>query len=340
MSVNVLFVGDAWLGSNARSMADGFALAGCRTVHVDTTAVSRPQKWSYSWFASRISGRRPRELQAEVLNAIGRARRDTRFDVAVCFKTIHIDQAELFAALEGIPLRVHYSADDVSNPYNTTSDYLAYESVWDLVVTTKRHNVPELLSRGVRDSLFVWSAYDPHWHYPSPLRSSSRFVAGFIGNRRPDRERLVVDLARRYGSEFRVDGPGWVANTSLKRSGAVVGRGAYAQSFSESVASAMANLLLLNSENRDAHTCRTFEIPAAGGLVVGARTDEHSELLEEGLEALYFDSEDELLAHIEWVRRNRSTAEAIAERGRVAIEAGHHTYEDRAREILRHLGCL
>lgn len=331
--MKVLFVGDRWMGSNARSLADGFSSRGHQTAHVDTTGVSRPARWSSDWFAARLRGERSRRSQREVIDQIRRFRSRVKFDMAICFKTIHIDQSELLSALEGIPVRFHYSADDVSNPYNLTPDYLEYEKAWDFIITTKRFNVDELRERGVREAHFIWSAYDPRWHYRAPRVDPHLYAAGFIGNRRLDREDLIARLSQSYKRRLRIEGPGWDRLPALERTGAVVGKGVYGQDFSSCVASIRANLLLLNSDNRDTHTCRSFELPAAGGLVVGIRTDEHMELFEDGRDALLFESEAELFDVLQRVDADEDYANAIAGRGYRAIVEGGNTYGDRADEI-------
>ena len=108
----------------------------------------------------------------------------------------------------------------------------------------------------------------------------------------------------------------------------------YGEHFSTAVASVTANLVLLNSDNRDTHTCRSLEVPAAGGLFVGERTDEHAALLTEGTECLLFSDEDELHQVLKWCRDHPDRATAIARSGHQRIVGGNHRYVDRAREII------
>jgi spore maturation protein CgeB len=100
------------------------------------------------------------------------------------------------------------------------------------------------------------------------------------------------------------------------------------------VASVTANLVLLNSDNRDTHTCRTFEVPAAGGLFVGERTDEHAALLDDGVECLLFSDADELHEHLRWCDERPDLACKVAELGHRRIVRGGHRYVDRAGQII------
>ncbi|MDH6676186.1 hypothetical protein M2284_000374 [Rhodococcus sp. LBL1] len=330
--MKILYIGDDWIGSNARSLADGFRQAGHDVVVVDSTSVSLPQRFSPAWLYSKIRGQRAPSSVDAVHGRIERTAHEFRPDMVFGFKTVHLDQRRLLETQAD--LHVHYSPDDVSNPYNTSRQYLEFEHAWDLVVTTKQHNEAELLARGAKAAKFVMSAYDPAWHHLSARREPKRYLVGFVGNYRPDRRDITVTLAGHYGEQLLVRGPGWGRVPALRRTHASIGGPAYGEHFSAAIASVTANLVLLNSDNRDTHTCRSFEVPAAGGLFVGERTDEHAALLTEGRECLLFSSEAELHEILRWCERQPERARTIAEAGHRRITTGHHRYVDRAREIV------
>ncbi|WP_411374118.1 glycosyltransferase [Arthrobacter sp. MPF02] len=333
--MRILFVGDAWLGSNARSLANGFRAAGHTVLQVDTAPLNVPERWGAPWVYSKLKGEKSPQIISAIHNRIDRAVADFKPDILFCFKTIHLNQERLLS-LDGL-VRVHYSADDVSNPYNVTSAYLQFECEWDSVVTTKFHNVAELEARGARNVQYVMSAYDPALHHPVAQLADEQYNVGFLGNLRRDRIELIRMLAARYGSRFVVGGPGWRTDRVLRRSQASVQPGAYGEDFSYFVSAVRANLVLLNSDNRDAHTCRSFEVPAAGGLFVGERTDEHQLILDDDKEAFMFSSNDELMDVLEQIQSNPREAAQRAVRGFLRIRSSHHTYEDRARQIVNGL---
>lgn len=332
----VLFMGDRWLGSNARSMANGFRAAGAEVIQVDTTRVSRPPRLSPSWTYLKMTRSRFPADRELVLRQMERYIRDHKPDILFGFKLIHLDQARILST--PVPVKVHYSADDVSNPANISDDYLRYEAKWDLIVTTKRHNIEEIQDRTGRAPLFVWSAYDAAWHHPVARTSSSAGRVSFIGNRRRDRVELIHALARKYGNRLRLAGPGWRSARELSGTKAVRRNGVYGQDFSEEVARASAHLVLLNSDNRDTHTCRSFEVPAAGGLFVGERTDEHEALIEDGVSGYLFDSLEELESILDRLAKSPTSAADIAWAGYRRVTSGKNDYRARATEILRHLG--
>lgn len=330
--MKILFVGDDWLGSNARSLADGFRQAGHDVVVVDSSPVTLPRRLTPSWTFAKATSRRAPWTTERLHDEIDSIATSFRPDMLFCYKMIHLDQDRLLTVPAA--LRVHYSADDMSNPYNTTPEYLAHEDRWHAVVTTKRHNVDEMVARGVKQVVFVLSAFDPAWHHPCATRTSRRYLVGFIGARRPDRTALLHDLARTHGGDMYLAGPGWRRDAALVRGATTVAGPSYGESLSIAIAPVRANLVLLNSDNRDTHTCRTFEVPAAGGLFVGERTVEHGSLLDDGSEALLFDSRDELDAILARCATHPDDVDRIARRGHRRILDSGHRYVDRAQEIV------
>ncbi|KXP01250.1 glycosyltransferase family protein [Tsukamurella pseudospumae] len=327
--MRILFAGDDWYGSNARSLANGFRRAGHDVDVVDTTPVTLPQRLSPAWWYAKRTGRRA----PGTVDAVHRALESRPApDLLFCYTAVHLDQERLLA----LPAarRVHYSADDVSHPVNTTPAYLAAEPGWDAIVTTKAHNVPELVARGARRVVHVLSAYDPAWHRPVPPRTARRYAAGFVGNARPDRVELLTGLARTQGEDFYLAGNGWRRRPGLRSTRATVRGPQYGTDLSAAIAAIGANLVLLNSDNRDTHTCRTFEVPAAGGLFVGPRTVEHAALLADGRDALLYDDPAEIDDIVARVAADPAAAARVAAAGHAAITRGGHTYEHRAREII------
>jgi hypothetical protein len=331
--VKILYIGDDWVGSNARSLADGFRQAGHEVVVVDSTPVTLPTRLSPPWVYAKFAHRRAPWAIADVHADIDRAAASFRPDLVFAFKAVHLDQRRLLE----VPARlhVHYSPDDVANPANVSPEYLAHEPNWDLIVTTKQHNVAELRDRGARAVTFVRSAYDPAWHYPAARRRTPPFQVGFIGVCRPDRRTEMTALARDFGDRMLIRGPGWRRIPELRTTRAVVGGPVYGPRYSAVIADITANLVLLNSGNRDTHTCRSFEVPAAGGLFVGERTDEHAELLRDTVECFLFSGAVELREILDWCARHPEKADAIAEAGYQRIAASGHRYVDRAREIIQ-----
>src|SRR5262249_55274062 len=91
---------------------------------------------------------------------------------------------------------------------------------------------------------------------------------------------------------------------------------------------------LLNQENRDLQTSRSFEIPACGGCMLAERTEEHRMHFEEDKEAVYFSTFEELRDKLRFYCAHDAARERIAAAGyRRAVESPYR-YLDRARFAL------
>jgi hypothetical protein len=137
--VKVLIVGDMRIGTNSRSVAEGYRAAGHEVRWIDIGVSTAPKKGSPLWFCvrqlQRVTPSENRRVQQELQQIVG----EFTPDVMLVIKAIHYNQLDLLSV--AVPVKIHLSFDDVSNPDNTSPAYLRHESAWDLIITTKRHNV-------------------------------------------------------------------------------------------------------------------------------------------------------------------------------------------------------
>ena len=332
-SISLVFVGTGTVGSNALSLFEGFKSTLKHSVLIDTSYFDSPGRYSfrrifrrispvlYGFFASEIVGQK---IQKEL-------RRNGQ-KLVIVFKGNYVNRA----TLERIKaLKVHYHPDDSSNPTNRTKTFSRAENCYDLHFTSKRHNVQEISERTGKSVFFIWYAYDDSLHFRISRASFVRpiYKVGFFGHMRPDRAALILEIAKKFGKDFTLTGYGWNSVPGLKDL-AEVNSALYGGALSTFVSTAPLQLGLLNSDNRDQHTARSFEIPAMGGLLLAEDTSEHREIFGQEGNVLYFKSTDELFAQIEWVYLNPEMAEDIADRGYIHITKNSNTWRDRSIEIL------
>lgn len=333
--MKVLVVGDMRSGSNSKSVAEGHRAVGHEVREIDTS-------WIFSGSRHLIQRLLVSKYRLSTAASNRRLERDISAisggwvpDVVLAIKTIYFKQELIL----GIPARyhVHLSFDDVSNPHNVSAAYLRSEPHWDLVLTTKRHNVSEISARGGCPA-FVWAAYDPRYHRAIVPFAHRKYDAGFIGAARPDRADLPQKLAQMFSGRAIVAGPRWdrfyrrpVQGVEMR--GAVMG-----DEYTKVANSIRMGLVLLNSENRDQHTNRSLEVPLAGQLVLAQDTQEHRELFTEGESALFFTDLDDALGKLDEMMSHQTRASQIASRGHDLIRSGRFTYADRALELEEMLG--
>ena len=69
----------------------------------------------------------------------------------------------------------------------------------------------------------------------------------------------------------------------------------YADDYARALTASRIGVGFLRQVCPDQHTTRTFEIPACGSLLLADRSEEHCSFFEEGVEAEFFGSEEELV---------------------------------------------
>ena len=234
---------------------------------------------------------------------------------------------------------LNYSGDDMFNPRNQSRQWRAGLRLYDLFVTTKRHNVSELREAGVRDVFHVEKAFDPLVHRPMPVTPEvrARFggEVGFIGWPEAERAASMLHLAR-CGVPVRIWGP-WGRLRPLHPNLRVEGRPLWSDDYASAISAFRINLCFLRKANRDRHTTRSVEIPACGGFMLAERTEEHLALFEEDREAAYFSSDDELHDKVRWFLAHEDERARIARAGRRRCWTGGYTYEQRLEQVFAHL---
>ena len=234
-------------------------------------------------------------------------------------------------------LLVSYAEDDMFLAHNRTRAYVKGLSCYDCVFTTKAPNVgpSELPAFGARRVIAVDKSYDPHVHFPVGVSEADveRYGAdvGFVGTFEAARARSLSYLAEN-GIAVRVWGNGWEA-WAARPPGLIIEDRAVVNTehdlaYTKSLCATRINLGFLRKLNRDTQTDRTMEIPACGAFMLAERSDDHLRLFEEGHEAAFFGSDDELLEKVRYYLGHEDERAAIARAGRQkCLDAGYSETE-------------
>ncbi len=220
---------------------------------------------------------------------------------------------------------VSYSDDDMFLNHNRTRAYVKGLGIYDCVFTTKARNrdACELPAMGARRVVLVDKAFDAHQHHPVEVgaRDSEDLGAdvAFIGTYERERARSLLFLAQN-GVRVRVWGNGWenpgAGHANLRIEGRAVVNTEADLRYTKAICATRINLGFLRKLNRDRHTDRSIEIPACAGFLLAERSEDHLRLFAEDREAVFFSSDEELLAKLRHYLAHETERAEIARAGR------------------------
>ena len=288
--------------------------------------------------AFRLLRRRPlayRRLNRDLLATVLRFRPD----VVVIVKGAFVAPQTLGHIKEKTgAVLVNYATDDPWNPRVNTPDLVRAIPYYDLYACTKRAIMPDVRAAGCPRVTFVPFGYKPSVHYPEKPATPEEHVrfdsdVVFIGTCDADRVAYLEALVKTLPDLcLHLYGGYWDRHPLLRRyyRGFALGR-----DYRLALGGAKIALNFVRRANRDGHVMRSFEIPACGGFMLAERTEEHLELLEEGKEAAYFGSPQELVDKVRYYLIRYQEREAIAWRGYLRVTRGGNTYKDRVTTIVQ-----
>lgn len=272
--------------------------------------------------------------------------RESRPDIIWLEKALFIYQGtlRLLKQLLPSPFLIHYSPDDQLNPDNQSRHYLNSISLYDLHVTTKTHNIQELRDLGARGVYFMDNSFCLDVHRPLSVSPSDRMrlggLVGFIGTYEEARAQSMLQLAK-AGIEIRILGDGWKCGNCLSHPNLhIKGRAVWADEYAMAICATDINLCFLRKVNRDRQTDRSIEIPACGGFMLAERTEEHLRLFEEGKEAEFFSSDEELLDKVRYYMEHEDERKLIARAGMERCLKSGYSNRERLTQLLNYVRTL
>jgi spore maturation protein CgeB len=308
--------------------------------------------WQARWLARQIQRRLERGSVVDRVNgAVLRAAREFRPDLVWAEKQEFL-RLETIDDLRKLGAKlVHFTPDPYFSLYwkRTRLMNLAIRA-FDILVYCKSYERQDYEALG-KPLIYMPLGYCDEVH--RPLRSTdSRWISevGFLGGWEPRRERLLQAVAA-CGAEVKFWGEHWdfvrdgkwslrryvilrqlagterfclQANPLLAR--AWQGREVYDDDYARALSGSRIGLGFLRTTCPDQHTTRTFEIPACGSLLLADRTTEHQEFFNEGKEAEFFGTAEELVDKVRFYCENDSARIAIAEAGYNRCIKGKYSY--------------
>ena len=345
--MRVLHAGTRKVGSTTQQRLAALRDLGHDVLSVDTDPPQVPAKPLF--FALRVSGKlyrttgltlfRPPDL-AGAKRQILEALQASAYDILWLDKALTIER-ETLAEVKRLQPEcriVGSSPDDMYQRHNQTRQFLEHLALYDVFFTTKSYNVRELRSLGCPRVEFVQNSYDPHTHRPWQLSDEERPAlggpVGFIGAYERERANSLTYLATHEVAVRVWGGPSWSRHPWRHPKLHVTARNLWADDYAKAISAFDVNLCFLRKINRDLQTTRSVEIPACGGFMLAERTDEHLALFEEGKEAEFFSSDEELLDKTRYYLAHEDERKRIAAAGRERCLKSGYSNHERLRAML------
>lgn len=315
--MKILFIGDLWKGSTALQRLNAMKeLHHCDQIDSTPEINSIWDKYlqmiviKLRWYLD-LAG-----LNDRILYQVS----NNKYDIVWIEKGMRVYPGTLKKIKQLLPACkiISFSPDDMHNPLNQSIWYNRSIGVYDLHVTTKSYNVPELKKLGAKKVFFVDKSFDPGIHRKMKLSSGDigkyGCDVGFIGSWEKDRFLHLLFLAQ-SGIKVTIRGETWKKYTQLHPNLVIIPKNEWAEEYAKVLNATKINLCFLKKLNRDLQTARSIEIPACGGFMLAERTEEHQRLFREDVEAVFFSSKEELVEKVRYYFNNDAEREKIALEG-------------------------
>jgi hypothetical protein len=300
-------------------------------VNADEAYRASPVVARFNWW---VRGRRPSRLGSFSRKVVDVCRDvKPRWLLATGFAPIERAALNEINAL-GIET-INYLTDDPWNEGARRKWFLEAVVSYARVCSTRTGNMEDLERLGCRHVEYVPFGFDPALFFPDPPPpdEASAYAADvfFAGGADADRipyvaalldGRLTVSLYGDYWERFE-------ATKTASRGHATP------DVLRKAIAGAAICLCLVRRSNRDGHSMRSFEVPAAGGCMLVEDTAEHRQFFGPSGEAVvYFQSIAEMVEQAHRLLEDAARRRRLANAAHHLIADGGFTYRDRICSML------
>ena len=326
--------------------------------------VQTSQAWQDAgWVTRQVQRRIYRgSISKEINSTILSAAREFRPDLLWADKQ-EVIRAETIEELGRLGARtVHFTPDPYfSLDWKRTRLMDEALTAFDVLVYCKSYERTQYEALG-KPIIYMPLGYCDEVHRPLASEDGRWSCAvGFLGGWEPRRERLLHTLAA-AGIDLKIWGGYWEFLRNGKwtprrhiilrqlagenrfhfhRDELLVrahqGGEVYADDYARALTGSRIGIGFLRTVCPDQHTTRTFEIPACGSMLLADRSEEHQVFFEEGKEAEFFASEDELLDKARFYCSNETARNSLSLKGYKRCTEGKYAYVHRIRTVLENL---
>ena len=337
--MRLLYVGQLWYGGTCLERMRLLARLGFEILPFDTTPFAQFGTRIERSLAHRTNrGRGISRLNAQLVTT----GREARFDAVWIDKGVWIypKTVAMLRAKSERRIAVHYTPDP-QIVFHRSRHFVSAIPQYSVIVTTKKYELDHLKSYGAKEIMLVLQGYNERFAPKSPTeeeRTELRSDICFIGH--CERHYAArVKAARDAGPSVAVWGPGWPRHARFHAWARPVvrGEGIWGDRYPLALAYSKIALGLVSKWIPETTTTRTFEIPATGVFMLAERNPDHLALFDEGKEAEFFGSDDELHDKIRFYLRHDAARIRIAAAGRGRCLKSGYSDEHQLGRVIRWL---
>lgn len=336
--MRVLYVGPLWKGGTCLQRMKAMQDLGYEVLPVDTAQLQVLNKQKQLFYRVRQKLLGHPDL-ANANHSIAHLIKGHKVDVLWLDKALTItrDTLKTVRELSKKTIITGYSPDDMAAKHNQSWAFLKGLPFYHLYFTTKSYGVKELIDMGVKQVFFIGQGYDPTTHRPVVLSEEEKMYyggkVGFIGDYEFERAQFMFYLAE-HGIPIRIWGPNWGRKCRLYHPNMTIeDKYLYGEEYAKAICAFNINCGFLRKINRDLQTTRSIEIPACGGFMLAERTLEHLELFEEGKEAEFFSTKEELLEKVRYYLNHSGERKQVAQAGRERCLRSGYSNQERMKKM-------
>jgi hypothetical protein len=333
-SLNILYLGP--ISGTCFDRANALRRLGHKVKHIDLRTLLPKTSW-----VDKVTWRLGGNLLAPLLiSKLRNSLKDQHYDLCWVDGGEWVTPKVIALLRQHAPKIVSYSIDDPLGPRDGLR-FKAYRQslpCYDLNAVVRNENVEEAYALAAVEVLRIYRSADEESHAPRKLleRDHQAWDAEvlFLGSWFPERGPFLLDLIS-LGVPLTIQGSGWHKAPEwpqLKaywRGGSIAG-----DDYAKAIQCAKVNLGMVSKENRDLHTTRSLEIPSLGGLLCAERTIEHTQMYEEGKEALFWSDAKECAAMCKLALADDARRQALAKAGQQRLKRNGHLNQQQMRLVI------
>jgi spore maturation protein CgeB len=336
--MKILYIGELYYGSTCLMRKDALVELGYKVNGINiipnSIIIRQIDRMNYKFsYALDFEG-----LNKKITNEF----KETKYDIVWIDKGKKIFPKTLERLKEIRPdvKLVHINPDDPFGKFRTGwGTFVKAIPYYDYHFVAREVNVAEYKFLGAKKVFVYDRSYDPHIHRPIVLNveEKKKYICrvGFIGSWAIEREKSIAYLIKN-GIDVAVWGNGWQDGSYWELiCKHYRGPGLQGLEYTKAINGMEIALHFLRRENRDEQDSRTFEIPACGTFMIAERSKKHEEFFTENEEAVFFNSEAELLSKIKLYLNNKEMIQSIAEKGYQRTKISGYSHKDRLNDLLK-----